>query len=243
MLFLASEILIGFIANWKLDRPVWRLSVRSCMHFQTSRTAPVLYWSLWFFQKFFTTPKHANIERSSYSSMLNIAESLPDPESVPCNSSNWVPINSHRFLSILEFRELSRCGIGRTSTEFRNRTESGGIKRNWTRFLEFRSGIQCNNREWAIATTGCWLNPEILGIPRNWFRETVLLVETDSENIRNWRELIPGAEPVPPCSTSRNRIYSPDIASFQQFQCFQWSRNMSLDVSDSCYPTLSQTHL
>jgi hypothetical protein len=109
---------------------------------------------------------------------------------IPRIPSWWILIDSQEFLSIPEFDSIAATSTDSGSNEFPKflnsvQTELDGIERNWNWFLELsQSGIRRDRTE---------------------FRELVELVWTDSGN---WWELIPGAEPVPQCSTLQNRMYS-----------------------------------
>jgi hypothetical protein len=129
-------------------------------------------------------------EQSSYSPMLNIAESVPSTEPVSSNSA---------FTQFSEFRTgiaSTYCGL----TFEHNTThvgEGGGPIPVWN----------CVN----------WVKAELDGIERN---SGIFGIGTDSGNEWNWWELVPGigriggkwfrgAEPVPQCSTLRNRTCFP----------------------------------
>ena len=129
---------------------------------------------------------HSN-ENTSYSAMLNIAEPVPPPESVPPNSGiaaihstpNSFQFRNGRnsvtieFLLIPEFRVIpSNSGIAIPSlimyhhphpqlTQFHYGIPGIESKRNWTEFLE------------------------LLGIGRNWFLEFRNCVESDKRNSGN----------------------------------------------------------
>ncbi len=77
-------------------------------------------------------------EQSSYSAMLNMAESVPSTEPVPSNSRNsGIQFKRHHS----QFRNRTKLelipGVGRNRTEFRNRTKLElipGVERNRTEF-------------------------------------------------------------------------------------------------------------
>ncbi len=102
------------------------------------------------------------MEQSSYSAMLNIAESVPPSEPVPCNSGNSIVIqynrltrhwsssvNSREFHPIPGFRELLPIpeSDGIPGIEWRrNCTELHGIPGNSIRFRNSGNRFQCRNR-------------------------------------------------------------------------------------------------
>jgi hypothetical protein len=162
-----------------------------------------------------------DIEHCGVSS-VNGTSSIQFPEFRP-DKISMIPRNSSQFQNSVQFLQLQlipdptnsrNSGIQSklNRTHFRNRTEL----QNWNRFLEL-DGIGRNSHEFrfdsnpGIASTYCRLTFEHNKMHLREggtdsgmeFREL-----SQSGTDRNWWELIPGAEPVPPCSTLRNRMHS-----------------------------------
>ncbi len=84
-------------------------------------------------------------------------------------------------------------------------------KQSWPEFCPI-PGILFRNCLKLLGVNACGWGWEVIPrIPyRNWFGRWQLIEDDGlvSLGFRNWWELIPGAEPVPQCSTSRNWMYS-----------------------------------
>jgi hypothetical protein len=113
-------------------------------------------------------PKPLCNEQSSYSAMLNIAESVPPPEPVPSNPGNSIVIqynrptrhwpssvNSWNSGNSIRFRNSGHC------FQFRNQTEFLGIGWNWFRGQNWFRNVQHRGIGCILCVTNFWSTRQV----------------------------------------------------------------------------------
>jgi hypothetical protein len=138
-------------------------------------------------------------DQSSYSAMLNIAESVPSTEPVPSDSRNS-EIQSKR-------NKMQSDGIPSASSQFRSDSIPG--------IAYIYRVLTFHHTTMHVSEVGTDSSKEFL--------EGMELEGSDFGNSWNWWELIPGSELVSQCSISWNGMYShtdSDFCIFSLDYCF-----------------------